>query len=385
MDDGDYNTGNKYHYYNISDILQFINARSSSSSSATSIITINLDESYNECSVQEWLKTQFLLKTSVHKNKLLLPGSQTKTTNHFGSIYIPYILQHLQMRYRVPIKYYVIFRNPMARIISSYIFMVGEEKHLIPDQFENVNRFIQRDLRLLSQTPNNMNSTTATFTVLERMIHSLKQGLIENEKHDNESDTAASWIWRMNWESILSDWIAYESETRLACHQYARILRRSASHKNPAFTCERDLFRASVGDSCYILPLMFWMRVFGRTTMLDSFRIIQTEALLMDGYNNMQLYIDRLMCFWDDQKCASETAESQSQSQSSHYAKTASTSQYQNNAHKYPDFVPDDNTLRVFLRVFQPCNDLLNVLLTQEMPQLMLAHSFDLQLWQNDA
>ena len=30
------------------------------------------------------------------------------------------------------------------------------------------------------------------------------------------------------------------------------------------FTCERDVFRATIGDSCYIIPLMFWINIFGK-------------------------------------------------------------------------------------------------------------------------
>ena len=54
----------------------------------------------------------------------LVRGFHAKTTNHFGSIYIPHILNHMMVKYKMNLKMYVAFRNPMSRILSSYIFMV---------------------------------------------------------------------------------------------------------------------------------------------------------------------------------------------------------------------------------------------------------------------
>ena len=61
-----------------------------------------------------------------------------------------------------------------------------------------------------------------------------------------------------------------------------------------AFTCERDVFRSTIGDSCYIVPLMFWINVMGKSIITQRLRIIQTEFLV----NNMDRYIIELICFW---------------------------------------------------------------------------------------
>lgn len=57
------------------------------------------------------------------KNKKASPylvrGYHAKTTNHFGSIYIPHILRYSMLKQNMNLKFYVMFRNPMSRIISS--------------------------------------------------------------------------------------------------------------------------------------------------------------------------------------------------------------------------------------------------------------------------
>ena len=59
------------------------------------------------------------------KSKMLVRGYHGKTTNHFGSIYISHILHHLMIKHNLNLKLYVIFRNPMSRILSSLVLILN--------------------------------------------------------------------------------------------------------------------------------------------------------------------------------------------------------------------------------------------------------------------
>ena len=73
----------------------------------------------------------------------------------------------------------------------------------------------------------------------------------DNNNNDDDDD--------MDNNSSLRD-IAFK---RMALHQYLRQRKqKQLLTVHIDFTCERDVFRSTIGDSCYIIPLMFWIKVF---------------------------------------------------------------------------------------------------------------------------
>ena len=164
------------------------------------------DGSIRKCTVQGWLSTRYKKKSAIRRyvsrkntsnsnntmtSLISLKGYHAKTTNHFGSIYIPYILLNSMTTWGMNLKFYVMFRNPLSRILSSYIYMVGYEKKYIPERYGNINSFIRRDL-------NNQ--------YLINIINILNDPTITN-------------VWNLNWTLIFQQWILYEANTRNQCYK----------------------------------------------------------------------------------------------------------------------------------------------------------------------
>lgn len=177
------------------------------------------------------------------------------------------------------------------------------------------------------------------------------------------------------------------------------------------FTCERVVFRSTVGDSCYVVPMMFWINVMRKSIINQRFRIIQTELL----ENNMDKYIVELLCFWSPNfpPCLyaakldnlsidqfrypdkylynaehfnnrhnadnNKTIENQSNSNLKTIRK-AITFKCQDNEQN-PEFIVNREIVTEFNEFFTPCNRRLTELLTNEMPKLMLLDSFDINMW----
>ena len=164
------------------------------------------------------------------------------------------------------------------------------------------------------------------------------------------------------------------------------------------FTCERDVFRGTVGDTCYIIPLMYWIKVFGKDVMLERLRVIQFELLV----KKMDEYVAELLCYWDASVCDVPLEEIQTrriQRRNDRNTKRrrrrryremddnggyriAATFRYQDNKN-FPEFIIDENVLSDFNDLFAPCNDRLIELLgvSGDMSDLMLLHEFDINHW----
>ena len=191
---------------------------------------------YEDCSVPGWLHRSFLDKRTEHRGerrrrsrkrtqfrrwrdhdepvnhtaqlrRRLIPSSASnavrgftaKTTNHFGAIYIPHILAHAMTRHALDFKFYVIFRNPMSRIVSSYIFMVGFEKRYIPERFANISAFVAHDMK--------------------------NEQLCNIVRELDRRDTALA---DLDWDRILEQWVLYEAHTRQQCYADRELLQSMA-------------------------------------------------------------------------------------------------------------------------------------------------------------
>lgn len=162
------------------------------------------------------------------------------------------------------------------------------------------------------------------------------------------------------------------------------------------FTCERDVFRSSVGDSCYIIPLMYWINIFGKDVIINRLRILQFELMV----KKMDEYVSELLCFWNSYTCGIPLNDIQTRRIYHNYkrgmnrrerkrrkwegdngaTKNAATFRYQDNK-QFPEFIVDKNVLNEFNDLWNPCNERLVELLTKEMPDLMLLHDFDIYEW----
>lgn len=195
-----------------------------------------------------------------------------------------------------------------------------------------------------------------------------------------------------------------EGDIRYRRARYKRIRqtkrrRRRRKQVQIGFTCERDVFRGTVGDTCYIVPLMYWIKVFGKDVMLERLRILQFELLV----TKMDEYVAELLCFWDAATCDIPLEDIQIKKRSRPEGndrdrkqrrrrykqmdenggyRIAATFRYQDNKN-FPEFIIDENVLNDFNDLFSPCNERLIELLSVsgDMSDLMLLHDFDINYW----
>ncbi|ETO32403.1 hypothetical protein RFI_04713 [Reticulomyxa filosa] len=255
-----------------------------------------------------------------------------KAVPYFHVPFIAYLFNELFIRKQsypgngMGTKLFVTLRDPRKRLLSNYLYFIGDERETLPDRYGEVNTYLEHMwthkyvwdpfvemIEFLDQHITTQSIVDVLVDNPYKTYHYLSSfSLIPNTTHVTASQLDS--IHR--WQELFQLYQSYlQGATRL-CEEEKQILQNSKMSCSPkihniqqencvVFACLKifhtvDLVRTALGASCHIVPLMFWLYTIDDP--LNRFRVIQSEHF----FNNdakLQEIVDDLICWTKRLRC----------------------------------------------------------------------------------
>ena len=182
-------------------------------------------------------------------------------------LHIPYMARLYALRYPKT-KILITVRNPVDRLLSNYLFFIGDEKKALPNKYGDINTYLQYIM---------------DHELLRGPFDDMIAGLVKIRDDGGSFDYDT-------WKDVLMHYKLYLMQVIKVCQQ--DFMEMGFDKGRIRSICvERDLIRSAIGSSCYIIPIMHWYLQNVNTGQM--LRILQSEMMFKYG----DQHVTQILCW----------------------------------------------------------------------------------------